>query len=109
MPNTRRSRATSASTSKYGGIHGRSVVDASSSPSSPVSIPYYDEKEAFSYPESLGGGPERSAIPAVGLDSPRGIGDSAERGEFLGGLPEGAAHDEGVRLAVLLLFEPVEP
>ena len=61
------------------------------------------------YPESLGGGPERSAIPAVGLDSPRGIGDSAERGEFLGGLPEGAAHDEGVRLAVLLLFEPVEP
>lgn len=109
MPNTRRSRATSASTSKYGGIHGRSVVDASSSPSSPVSIPYYDEKKAFSYPESLGGGPERSAIPAIGLDSPRGIGDSAERGEFLCGLPEGAAHDEGVRLAVLLLFEPVEP
>lgn len=66
-------------------------------------------KGRFAYPEALGGRPERSAIPAVGQDSPRGIGDSAERGEFLCGLPEGAAHDEGAGLAVLLLFEPVEP
>ena len=61
------------------------------------------------HPESLGGRPDGASILPVGLDSPRGLGDSAERREFLGGLPERAEHDEGARLAVLLLFEPVEP
>lgn len=78
-------------------------------PQQPRLHPLPSKKARLAYPEALGGRPERPAVSPVGLDSPRGIGDPAERGEFLGGLPERAAQDEGVRLAVLLLLEPVEP
>ena len=59
-------------------------------------------------PKPLRRAPNRAAIFAVFLDSPRGIGDSSQGREFLGGSPERAEQNEGAALAVLVLFEPVE-